>query len=359
MRTFLFLLLVAAAVVLLWAIRNQSYDNGLVFSLGLILTALCGYLIADYFFNTEKKTLVNNLMLTQKENEAMKARVDLLQTQYNTATPHTEVEQLNERIRQLEDEKQKLDGITRAQTAEISSLMTRWETLQKSHINLKEEAAVSTETSHAQLMAIQDTLANTKQKLKDLMEENTALRSEMDTLKTKAVEPVTEYDAVETSARAITIDPEIAITGEPEEETNLAETVIDAIIKPSEIDESQIVVLGEPEDRSSFEPQPLPTSSTEIPKEFGTPDNLKIIEGIGPKIETVLKAVGIDSWQKLSMTTPEHLRVVLDAAGKQYRINDPTSWPEQAMYLAHGEFERFKNYKAYITGGETDNSTDS
>ena len=84
--------------------------------------------------------------------------------------------------------------------------------------------------------------------------------------------------------------------------------------------------------------------------EYGTSDNLQAIEGIGPKIDGVLKAEGIGTWESLSMTTPERLRVVLDKAGKQYAHIDPTSWTEQARLLVHREFSKLKKYKESISG---------
>ena len=85
-------------------------------------------------------------------------------------------------------------------------------------------------------------------------------------------------------------------------------------------------------------------------EDFGTSDNLQAIEGIGPKIDALLKEAEISTWEKLSMTTPERLRVVLDNGGKQYQHIDPTSWIEQARLLVHGEFSKLKKYKEHVVG---------
>lgn len=72
---------------------------------------------------------------------------------------------------------------------------------------------------------------------------------------------------------------------------------------------------------------------------FGTKykqDDLKIVEGIGPKIEELLHAAGINTWQELANTAVERLREILDAAGSRFQIHDPGSWPKQSQ-LAHEE----------------------
>jgi predicted flap endonuclease-1-like 5' DNA nuclease len=71
-------------------------------------------------------------------------------------------------------------------------------------------------------------------------------------------------------------------------------------------------------------------------------DDLKLIEGIGPKIETLFKADGITSWQELSKANVERLQGVLDAAGPRYKVQDPASWPRQAGLLAKGKWADFK-----------------
>ncbi len=81
------------------------------------------------------------------------------------------------------------------------------------------------------------------------------------------------------------------------------------------------------------------------------PDNLIEIEGIGPKISQVLNAAGIRTFWRLWHTTPQTLRAMLDAAGPQYRIADPTSWPEQAALLAKGDRAGFDVLVARLVGG--------
>jgi predicted flap endonuclease-1-like 5' DNA nuclease len=80
-------------------------------------------------------------------------------------------------------------------------------------------------------------------------------------------------------------------------------------------------------------------------------DDLKLIEGIGPKIETLFKADGITSWRELSKANVERLQGVLDAAGPRYKVQDPASWPRQAGLLAKGKWTEFKTLTDKLKDG--------
>jgi predicted flap endonuclease-1-like 5' DNA nuclease len=80
-------------------------------------------------------------------------------------------------------------------------------------------------------------------------------------------------------------------------------------------------------------------------------DDLKKVEGIGPKIADMLIANGIYDLSDLAATPVEHLREILDAAGPRYRIADPTTWPEQAALGAAGDWEAFDELTAQLKRG--------
>ncbi|MCB0635961.1 MAG: hypothetical protein KDC54_05065, partial [Lewinella sp.] len=82
-----------------------------------------------------------------------------------------------------------------------------------------------------------------------------------------------------------------------------------------------------------------------------TPTDLKLIEGIGPKIEEILKANEIHNWSELAGTDPGRLREILEAAGDQYRMHNPYTWPLQARLAAAGRWEELKEYQEELKGG--------
>lgn len=68
-------------------------------------------------------------------------------------------------------------------------------------------------------------------------------------------------------------------------------------------------------------------------------DDLKIVEGIGPKIEGLFHNFGITTWKDLSEVSTVKCQEVLNSGGKRYRIHDPASWPMQAKMAYEGKWE--------------------
>lgn len=98
------------------------------------------------------------------------------------------------------------------------------------------------------------------------------------------------------------------------------------------------------------------TNPAALKKAKSTPSNpndLKVIEGVGPKIEQLLKKGGINNWDELANATVSRLQEILDAAGDRYRIHDPGTWPKQAELLSKGDFAAFKEYTDFLQGGKS------
>jgi predicted flap endonuclease-1-like 5' DNA nuclease len=64
------------------------------------------------------------------------------------------------------------------------------------------------------------------------------------------------------------------------------------------------------------------------------PDDLKKINGVGPKTALLLHDAGIRTYNDLGTTSVARLQEILAAAGERYRLLDPATWPEQARQLA-------------------------
>lgn len=78
-------------------------------------------------------------------------------------------------------------------------------------------------------------------------------------------------------------------------------------------------------------------------------DNLEIIEGIGPKIASVLKQAGVKTFAQLAQMDPAQITPILLAAG--LRLADPRSWPEQARLAAAGDLEKLKDLQSHLKAG--------
>lgn len=82
------------------------------------------------------------------------------------------------------------------------------------------------------------------------------------------------------------------------------------------------------------------------------PDNLKIVEGIGPKIESLLNQADILTFQQLASASNERLKEILEAAGSRYRIHDPSTWARQAQLAFEEKWEELKVWQDELKGGK-------
>ena len=81
-------------------------------------------------------------------------------------------------------------------------------------------------------------------------------------------------------------------------------------------------------------------------------DNLKRIEGIGPKIASILKEAKIDTFVKLSKAKAEKISdLLVKIGGNSYNRFDPTTWPEQAKLAAEEKWEELKKRQDELKGG--------
>ena len=100
--------------------------------------------------------------------------------------------------------------------------------------------------------------------------------------------------------------------------------------------------------RTVCEALPDDTAETAPPE----PEKLGEIEGVGPGATRVLRAAGIVTYAQLAARTPDELRAILAAAGRGYRLADPTTWPEQAALAAAGDWQALEALQDTLKGGK-------
>jgi predicted flap endonuclease-1-like 5' DNA nuclease len=79
------------------------------------------------------------------------------------------------------------------------------------------------------------------------------------------------------------------------------------------------------------------------------PDDLEIIEGIGPKISGVLRQAGVITFSQLAAMEPARITEILHAANM--RLADPKTWPEQARLAAAGDQAGLQALQGRLKGG--------
>jgi hypothetical protein len=81
------------------------------------------------------------------------------------------------------------------------------------------------------------------------------------------------------------------------------------------------------------------------------PDDLSVIEGVGPKIAQIFQAAGVRSFAQVAAMTPAGIQRLLDEAGPNFRIADPQTWPEQAALAAANRWAELKALQDELVGG--------
>jgi large subunit ribosomal protein L21 len=81
-------------------------------------------------------------------------------------------------------------------------------------------------------------------------------------------------------------------------------------------------------------------------------DDLKIIEGIGPKAAEALVAEGIDTFAKLAAASADAVKAILDASTSKVQHLDPATWAQQAQLAADGKMDELKKLQDELNGGK-------
>jgi len=121
-----------------------------------------------------------------------------------------------------------------------------------------------------------------------------------------------------------------------------------------------LIARGQPKEEpkiksmaTRIEPEPTlevePVEEKNLAPEPDVPDNLTMIEGIGPKIQSVLHAAGIKTFAQLAEMAPDAIKQLLTNAGLRLGVTD--TWPEQARLAAEGKLDELKELQDRLTGG--------
>jgi predicted flap endonuclease-1-like 5' DNA nuclease len=78
-------------------------------------------------------------------------------------------------------------------------------------------------------------------------------------------------------------------------------------------------------------------------------DDLKRVEGIGPKMSSLLREAGITTFAQLAGTDVSELERIVSEAG--LRFADPATWPEQAGLAAAGDWGALEALQDELKGG--------
>ncbi|MCA9910683.1 MAG: TfoX/Sxy family DNA transformation protein, partial [Anaerolineae bacterium] len=104
------------------------------------------------------------------------------------------------------------------------------------------------------------------------------------------------------------------------------------------------------EETAAPEEKPAPKPRAKKAKAEGQ-DDLKRIEGIGPKVEKTLNAAGITTFAQMAEMSADDLYRIVKVEGKVNIVGDAATWPKQAKLLAEGDEDGLKAYQDRLVGG--------
>ena len=81
-------------------------------------------------------------------------------------------------------------------------------------------------------------------------------------------------------------------------------------------------------------------------------DDLKVVEGIGPKIQELFHNHDVKTWKALSECSVEKCQSVLDSGGERFKIHKPGTWPKQAQLAYEGKWAELLKWQDELDGGK-------
>lgn len=79
-------------------------------------------------------------------------------------------------------------------------------------------------------------------------------------------------------------------------------------------------------------------------------EDLTIIEGIGPKIDDLLRANGVAGFVELAQIDEANLLEILDRGGPYFRYANPSSWARQAVLVVENRWSELKQLQHELSG---------
>ncbi|MBA8885779.1 hypothetical protein [Dokdonella fugitiva] len=80
-------------------------------------------------------------------------------------------------------------------------------------------------------------------------------------------------------------------------------------------------------------------------------DDLTIIEGIGPKLDELLRSHGVNGFAALAALDPERMNAILEQGGPYFRFANPSTWARQAALAADNRWSELKVLQEELIGG--------
>ncbi|PKA82701.1 LSU ribosomal protein L21P [Ulvibacter sp. MAR_2010_11] len=115
------------------------------------------------------------------------------------------------------------------------------------------------------------------------------------------------------------------------------------------------VAKAEPKKAAKAEPKKetkAPAAKAAPKKAASKADDLKKIEGVGPKAMEAMVSAGLDTFAKVAKAKPEAIATILTDASSRMAHLVTDTWPEQAKLAADGKWDELEALQAKLDGGK-------
>jgi predicted flap endonuclease-1-like 5' DNA nuclease len=287
------------------------------------------------------KQQVDNLML---ENQSLKGSVGALNTDLSLA--HTETEMLEIAKTELAADKAELLEENQLLHQQVDVLDTNLNDVQTENVTLENSLAnLSASTPESANVPIEIVHSPVDLHVEDLMEGTDAAMPELEPLPSEIEGSAAVEEVVVPAPEMVEPEPMVVEAPTPVaprrsiqmdlSAENLAEGTPTATIeKVAEVAPVAAVVAAA------------------VPLTVDVRDDLKVIEGIGPKIEEILFKNQIYTYSQLAGTPTSRIKEILLAEGNRFAVHDPSTWPAQSLLAANEEWENLKAYQSYLNSGK-------
>ena len=135
----------------------------------------------------------------------------------------------------------------------------------------------------------------------------------------------------------------------------IADSVIEGHLAAATNAEEMAAAAPAPKAAPKAEDKPVakkaePAKAEEAPAKTDAADDLKKIEGIGPKIAEVLAEADVTTFAGLAKMDRDAIKVILDTVST-LKSKEPKTWPQQAALAADGKWDELKVLQDELMGG--------
>ncbi len=167
----------------------------------------------------------------------------------------------------------------------------------------------------------------------------------------EAAAKVAEEEKTKEAKEAADKAAEEAKAAEAKKQKEEAEAKAAADKAAKEAEEAKVAAAAKEKEEAEAKAAEKVAMKMAAPEKKKKKDNLKKIEGIGPKIEEHLNNGGILTFIELATAKLERLQEILDAAGPRYRMHNPATWSQQAGLAADGRWDELEKLQDELDGG--------